>query len=493
VKRVVRVEDSKMWQRYCEKRDTIRAGRDGEPLPEFDPPVSSDTVARQHGHVFHELDKEGLNEVYLWHGTSVRAALSIAQDDFNIDFAGSSRGTMYGPGVYLAESCTKADEYAKDEPGGYYEDVFAILLCRVCMGKFYYTLERDETAGEKCRAGEYDSTLGDRLTQVGTFREFVVYNNDQVYPEYIIMYERVLSSDDPADIDARADTPFHTQLPAYWSNCHLNPLTTQFNLHVYVRFRTLKLLQKLVARTLEGKPPKVVKARRVENSVLWNSYVSHKKRLSDRLMTKFQELAVGTPGSYTDACELDGDASAGGVRTDLLLQELRSEDCISFDNIETRLNEHMLWHVTDKAGAEEIVKNDFKIEGRGWFSRKKPRFGRGAYFEEHLDLEQASEDEDGIRYVLLCRVACGDYYYTEEEEETDAHKNCKAADKDSILANPSGQGPRQFVVLGNQAVYPEFVLELDCNQEPDPSMFETDDELAEVEAPTCGTCDCSIS
>ena len=34
-------------------------------------------------------------EVYLWHGTNVRAALSIAQNDFRIDLAGSSTGTMH--------------------------------------------------------------------------------------------------------------------------------------------------------------------------------------------------------------------------------------------------------------------------------------------------------------------------------------------------------------------------------------------------------------
>ena len=33
-------------------------------------------------------------EVYLWHGTNVRAALSIAQNDFSIDLAGSNTGTM---------------------------------------------------------------------------------------------------------------------------------------------------------------------------------------------------------------------------------------------------------------------------------------------------------------------------------------------------------------------------------------------------------------
>ena len=56
---------------------------------------------------FNPLD-EGLNEFYLWHGTHVRAALSIAHEDFRIDMAGSNAGTMYGRGCYLAENCTEA-------------------------------------------------------------------------------------------------------------------------------------------------------------------------------------------------------------------------------------------------------------------------------------------------------------------------------------------------------------------------------------------------
>jgi hypothetical protein len=472
-----------MWQRYCEKREEIRAKRADETLPPFDPPIASDVVARQHDHVFHDLDAS-INEVYLWHGTSARAALSIAQDDFDIDLAGKGRGTMYGPGAYLAESCTKADEYARDEPGGYYEGVFAVLLCRVCMGKYFYTEERDESAGEKVQSGEYDSTLGDRAKAVGTFRELVVYDNDHLYPEYIILYTRVHESDDPEELEALARTEFHMQLPAYWANCHMNPLTSTFNLQVYVRKRTLKMLQHILAKTMTSdgtnRVPKVVSARRVENSVVWNKYVSHKRRLESRVAElRGRALRHSQSGEefLQKANVLDGNDLSGHVQTDVVLNQLHSEDCISYENIDSRLNEHMLWHVTSKDNAETIALNDFKIQGSSWFTRRdKPRFGKGAYFDEQLSMEQLSEAEgdspaDGVRWVLFCRVCCGDFYYTEEESETDAHKKCKAAEKGSILANPSGSGPRQFVVVQEDCVYPEFLLELDIDGQPDLDML----------------------
>lgn len=63
----------------------------------------------------------------------------------------------------------------KPRPGGFYDGVYALLLCRVTLGKFYYTLapplqvylkilydaeDRDTEAGDKVRAGDFDSTLG---------------------------------------------------------------------------------------------------------------------------------------------------------------------------------------------------------------------------------------------------------------------------------------------------------------------------------------------
>ena len=98
--------------------------------------------------------------VYLWHGCFIRNGLSIAQDNFNISLAGSGAGTMYGSGLYLAESCTKADEYSRDEPGGYYENYFCMVLCRACLGKFYRTTQRDATAQGRFESGLFDSTFG---------------------------------------------------------------------------------------------------------------------------------------------------------------------------------------------------------------------------------------------------------------------------------------------------------------------------------------------
>lgn len=47
------------------------------------------------------------------------------------------------------------------------------------VGKFYYTQDREPTAIDKFTAGESDSTIGDRAKKVNTYREIVVYNEDQ--------------------------------------------------------------------------------------------------------------------------------------------------------------------------------------------------------------------------------------------------------------------------------------------------------------------------
>mmetsp|Transcript_78219 Transcript_78219/g.253320 ORF Transcript_78219/g.253320 Transcript_78219/m.253320 type:complete len:846 (-) Transcript_78219:170-2707(-) len=134
-----------------------------------------------------------LNEHYLWHGTGPAEAAGIADAGFDIEQAGSSRGALFGRGLYFAESCLKADEYVRADDRGW----FPMILCRVTLGNVNYCDAEDpwelrDTFRVSCRAGAggHHSVLGDREKVRQTFREFVVFDAHQAYPEYIVWYTR---------------------------------------------------------------------------------------------------------------------------------------------------------------------------------------------------------------------------------------------------------------------------------------------------------------
>merc|ERR1712032_228854 len=138
--------------------------------------------------------REGLrthcNEWLLFHGTSQSAAESIltGAGDFTMSLAGTATGTLYGRGTYFAESITKADEYAKEEDG-----ICCVLVCRIVGGHVLYNDEVTPDAEElqrACLAGESHSILGDREKCRNTFKEYIIFDADQVYVEYVLCYTR---------------------------------------------------------------------------------------------------------------------------------------------------------------------------------------------------------------------------------------------------------------------------------------------------------------
>lgn len=132
------------------------------------------------------------NEVWLFHGTRPVAAAGITMEHFKIDLAGSHAGALYGRGIYVAENCTKADEYSRQDPP---TGLYTMLLCRVTLGRLHYTAEVSPDARvceDACLRGDCHAVLGDRKACRGTFREFCVFDEDQVYPNFIVHYKRVL-------------------------------------------------------------------------------------------------------------------------------------------------------------------------------------------------------------------------------------------------------------------------------------------------------------
>jgi hypothetical protein len=130
-------------------------------------------------------------ERWVFHGTTIKGLDGIVEDDFDIEKSGSNGGTLYGSGIYTAECSSKADEYTEENSKG----LRALLLCRATLGRILYVDDKhvDKIAVTRQRDARYCHTIvGDRLKANGTFREFVLSDRNQVYPEFIIFYRRVM-------------------------------------------------------------------------------------------------------------------------------------------------------------------------------------------------------------------------------------------------------------------------------------------------------------
>jgi len=108
----------------------------------------------------YRLDPDA-HEEFLFHGTNDVAAASITKGDFLVDLAGINAGTLYGRGVYLAESVTKSDEYTKENESG----ERCILVCRATLGYVNYNDEVSpnvDSLVKSCTDGPYHCVVGDR-------------------------------------------------------------------------------------------------------------------------------------------------------------------------------------------------------------------------------------------------------------------------------------------------------------------------------------------
>jgi len=206
VKEAVVVKNLPNFVEYVRRREEIRKQCQERPLPSTllnqleSRSVCKTFAALPSGKPFHQVWREshdlpndpidaGINEFYLFHGTKPSSALAIAEGDFRLDLAGSNAGTLYGRGLYFSESTGKSDEYATEDSRGF----CCMLVCRVTLGRLLYTDEEYPNTSDlvrQCTRGENHSVLGDREKIRNTFREMIVYDTHQAYPEFVVWYSR---------------------------------------------------------------------------------------------------------------------------------------------------------------------------------------------------------------------------------------------------------------------------------------------------------------
>jgi len=204
---VEHVQNVQVWLDYQVKRDVVaravaKYAKKHQSWPEkVRQPITSAWL--EHAKEGPERDfvqklsplKRDVHEHYLFHGTSDMSADQIARRSFQLSCAGKNAGTLYGRGIYLAESVIKADEYTKQGEDG----LRNILVCRALVGLPLYTADHfpDTSALEShcgygtVQLGKFHSVIGDREKCRGTFREFIFFNSGLVYPEFLVSYRRL--------------------------------------------------------------------------------------------------------------------------------------------------------------------------------------------------------------------------------------------------------------------------------------------------------------
>jgi len=199
IKKVQRIEAPGLWNRFSRyrremslsaknstagHRTPLESLREGGELA----PVRTKSICETAPELFGPCDS-AINEHYLFHGTSPTGALGIIREGFDLNRARPGAALLFGPGAYFAEASSKFDEYASvDEFSG----MCAVLVCRVLCGEMYRALRKvdPEVVSDPGFVDKYEGILGDREASVGTYREFVVFRQEQVYPEYLVFYDR---------------------------------------------------------------------------------------------------------------------------------------------------------------------------------------------------------------------------------------------------------------------------------------------------------------
>ncbi|KAL3880862.1 hypothetical protein ACJMK2_033068 [Sinanodonta woodiana] len=194
VKEVQRLENLQLFDKYASFRhaqfpavsktgkliplEDIQASTKGQPLT---------LKYTKRGCVLDQDIYPEVNEHYLFHGTSADAVNGILKQGLDNRLASNGR---FGNGIYCAETPAKSNQYT-DQAGER-----KMFLVRAYLGEIYihngitYQFKRapcKTCQKDRCSCGKplYDSIVAEGALP---YREFILHDRYQVYPEYLITY-----------------------------------------------------------------------------------------------------------------------------------------------------------------------------------------------------------------------------------------------------------------------------------------------------------------
>ncbi|XP_059802462.1 protein mono-ADP-ribosyltransferase TIPARP [Hypanus sabinus] len=160
---ILRVQNPYLWEKYKRKKEYM-------------------------SRKMSEMDKI-LNERHLFHGTSQDAVDAICKHNFDPRVCGK-HATMFGQGSYFARKASYSHNFSKKSPEG----VHFMFLAKVLIGKYTLgkpTMRRPPPQSPADPSSDlYDSCVDNCIEP----QIFVIFNDDQSFPYFIIQYEEVGST-----------------------------------------------------------------------------------------------------------------------------------------------------------------------------------------------------------------------------------------------------------------------------------------------------------
>lgn len=222
-----RIDNSALRDRYLMANQIVALQMQG--LDAYQPPPANLVQVQQairNSGVFSEPVNETINEVFLLHGTSFKALSNIIGR--GLDCAYTDPNSLFGRGMYFADTPVKTDQYAtvhalgdalSPAEGVLFHKLFGsgivhpghlhyVLLCRVILGRYDLTDDGQRSiysgrsiwanGGQRTELSMIPNTQHPHhslIVQTGgklkRFPEYISYHNEYVYPAFLLAYQRM--------------------------------------------------------------------------------------------------------------------------------------------------------------------------------------------------------------------------------------------------------------------------------------------------------------